>query len=46
MLHTRSQGHWPLVPENKLFKGFFFTLYGHGDHLSHVIITFVINLLP
>ena len=23
MLHTKSQGHWPFVPENKIFKGFF-----------------------
>ena len=22
MLHTKSQGHWPFVPENKIFKGF------------------------
>ena len=22
MLHTKSQGHWPIVPENKIFKGF------------------------
>ena len=21
MLHTKSQGNWPLVPENKMFKG-------------------------
>ena len=21
MLHTKSQGHWPFVPENKIFKG-------------------------
>ena len=21
MLHTESQGHWPFVPENKIFKG-------------------------
>ena len=22
MLHTKSQGHWPFAPENKIFKGF------------------------
>ena len=22
MLHTKSQGHWPFVPGNKIFKGF------------------------
>ena len=22
MVHTKSQGHWPFVPENKIFKGF------------------------
>ena len=22
MLHTKSQGHWPFVSENKIFKGF------------------------
>ena len=22
MLHTKSQGHWPFVLENKIFKGF------------------------
>ena len=22
MLHTKSQGHWPFVPENKILKGF------------------------
>ena len=22
MLHTKSKGHWPFVPENKIFKGF------------------------
>ena len=22
MLHTKSQCHWPFVPENKIFKGF------------------------
>ena len=22
MLHTKSQGHSPIVPENKIFKGF------------------------
>ena len=22
MRHTKSQGHWPFVPENKIFKGF------------------------
>ena len=22
MLHTKSQGHWPFVPQNKIFKGF------------------------
>ena len=22
MLRTKSQGHWPFVPENKIFKGF------------------------
>ena len=22
MLHTKSQGHWPFVPENKIFQGF------------------------
>ena len=22
MLCTKSQGHWPFVPENKIFKGF------------------------
>ena len=22
MLHTKSQGHWPFVPENKIFKWF------------------------
>ena len=21
MLRTKSQGHWPFVPENKIFKG-------------------------
>ena len=21
MLHTKSQGHWPFVPENKIFQG-------------------------
>ena len=21
MLHTKSQGHWPFVPEKKIFKG-------------------------
>ena len=23
MLHTTSKGHWPFVPDNKMFKGFF-----------------------
>ena len=27
MLHTKSQGHLPFVPENKIFKGFF-AIYG------------------
>ena len=22
MLHTKSQGHWPFVLENKIFEGF------------------------
>ena len=22
LLHTKFQGHWPFVPENKIFKGF------------------------
>ena len=22
MLHTKSQGHWPFVPENKIFEQF------------------------
>ena len=22
MLHTKSQGHWPFVQKNKIFKGF------------------------
>ena len=26
----------PLVPEKKIFK-IFFTIYGHGGHLDHVI---------
>ena len=25
----------PLVPEKKIFEGFF-TIYGHGGHLGHV----------
>ena len=28
MLHTKSQGHWPFVPENKIFKVFFLTNMG------------------
>ena len=28
MLHTKSKGHWPFVPENKIFKGFFLTNMG------------------
>ena len=23
MLHTKSQGHWPFVPENKILKGIY-----------------------
>ena len=29
MLHTKFGGHWPFVPENKIFKGVFI-IYGCG----------------
>ena len=39
MLHTVEIG--PPVPEKILF--IVFTIYGHGDHLGHVIWTIYIN---
>ena len=33
----------PLVPENKIFEGFF-TIYGHGGHLGHVTSIILIYL--
>ena len=33
MLHTKSQGPWPIVPENKIFKGFL-------PYMGVVVLTF------
>ena len=39
MLHTKSQGHWPFVPDNKIFKGFL-------PYMGVVALTFETYLLP
>ena len=43
MLHTKSQGHGILVLGKEILKGFI--LYGHGGHLSHVIINVIFTTL-
>ena len=35
MLHTKPQGHWPLILEKKIYEGFF-TMCGRGGHLGQV----------
>ena len=37
MLHTKSQGHWPLGSREEDIK-MGLTLNGHGGHLGHVTI--------
>ena len=39
MLHTKSQGHWSFVPENKIFKGFL-------PYMGAVALTFETYLKP
>ena len=41
MLHTKFHGIGPPVPE-KIFEGFY-TIYGRGGHLGHVISIMSLN---
>ena len=36
MLPTKFHGNRPAGSGEEDFKGFFFTIYGHGGHLDHM----------